>query len=303
VAEPTTTPKRGPTVRPGALFAVLSLVALLVGYAIGRVSTPAPAPAALAPSVAVTGDGHGHDHGAPAADTPVGGLAATGSGLTLVVDSPAVTAGVAQRLAFRIVGRDGAPVRRFEVVHDKRLHLIVVRADLTGYQHLHPDLAPDGTWTVPITLPTAGVWRMYTDFTTVTGTGRPLGVTLAGNLTVAGAFAPVALPAPADTATVDGYTVTIEGSLQVGASTPLLVRVSRDGQPVTALDRYLGAFGHLVVLRAADLAYLHVHPEEQLVGGAVKFWLAASGPGRYRAFFDFSIGGTARTAEFTVQVG
>ncbi len=48
-------------------------------------------------------------------------------------------------------------------------------------------------------------------------------------------------------------------------------------------------------------AHLHVHPEEQLSAGAVKFWVAAPSPGRYRAYFDFSVGGVVRTAEFTVD--
>ncbi|NKX51639.1 hypothetical protein HER39_13910, partial [Arthrobacter deserti] len=41
----------------------------------------------------------------------------------------------------------------------------------------------------------------------------------------------------------------------------LTVIVTRGGQPVKTLEPYLGAYGHLVALRAGDLAYLHVHPE------------------------------------------
>ena len=41
----------------------------------------------------------------------------------------------------------------------------------------------------------------------------------------------------------------------------LTLTVTKDGQPVTDLQPYLGAYGHLVALRAGDLAYLHVHPE------------------------------------------
>ena len=83
-----------------------------------------------------------------------------------------------------------------------------------------------------------------------------------------------------------------EGTPRVGVTQPLLFRVSADGAPVTNLERYLGAYGHLVVLREGDLGYVHVHPEEQLVDGAIKFWLAAPSPGRYRMFLDFQVGGT-----------
>ena len=46
----------------------------------------------------------------------------------------------------RIVDARGATVRDFDVEHTKRLHLIVVRRDLTGFQHVHPSRAADGTW-------------------------------------------------------------------------------------------------------------------------------------------------------------
>jgi hypothetical protein len=68
------------------------------------------------------------------------------------------------------------------------------------------------------------------------------------------------------------------------------------------LERYLGAYGHLVALREGDLGYVHVHPEDQLFRGAAKFWLAAPSPGRYRMFFDFQVGGKARTATYTIVV-
>jgi hypothetical protein len=146
------------------------------------------------------------------------------------------------------------------------------------------------------------VWRLYADFTTTGPDGRQVAATLGGYLAVPGDYAPAPLPPPARETAVGEFTVTYEGSLQVGATTPLPLRVARAGQPVTHLDRYLGAHGHLVMLRAADLAYLHVHPEEQLAEAAVKFWVAAPSPGRYRAYFDFSVDGVVRTAEFTVDV-
>ena len=68
-------------------------------------------------------------------------------------------------------------------------------------------------------------------------------------------------------------------------------------------QRYLGAYGHLVVLREGDLGYVHVHPEQQLTDGNVKFWLAVPVPGRYRMFFDFQLAAKVHTAEFTLVVG
>ena len=125
--------------------------------------------------------------------------------------------------------------------------------------------------------------------------------TLGVDLTVAGNYAPRPLPAPARVTTVDGFQVAYEGTPQVGATQPLLFRVTENGAPV-AVQPYLGAYGHLVTLREGDLAYLHVHPEPDLVDGAIKFWLAAPSPGRYRMYLDFQVDGAVHTAEFTVTL-
>lgn len=85
--------------------------------------------------------------------------------------------------------------------------------------------------------------------------------------------------------------------------------VSRDGKPVTDLQPYLGAYGHLVALRASDLAYLHVHPMggpgegTTAAGPDIGFHTTVPSNGDYRLFLDFKHDGVVRTAEFTVSVG
>jgi hypothetical protein len=275
----------------------LLLVVLLAGYAIGRAAAPSPTvtSAPLAPF------GHNHGGGASDANALVGGLSVSSDGLTLVPSTTRFTAGLTQPFAFRIVGYDGEPVLKYEVLHDKPLHLVVVRSDLTGYQHLHPTMAEDGTWSVPLQLPAAGVWRAYADFMTTTAAGRLVAATLGVNLTVIGHYEPATLPAPASASSVDGYRVMLDATPRINVMTPILVRVTRGGQPAE-LERYLGAYGHLVIVREADLGYLHLHPDSELVDGAVRCFLATPSPGRYRAYFDFQVGGQVRTAEFTLVV-
>ena len=55
-------------------------------------------------------------------------------------------------------------MRDFDVTHEKRMHLILARRDLTGFQHLHPEMAADGTWSTQVTLPQAGSYRLFADF-------------------------------------------------------------------------------------------------------------------------------------------
>ena len=159
--------------------------------------------------------------------------------------------------------RDG-----FQVEAERRLHLIIARRDLTGYQHLHPTEAVDGTWSTPVTVPLAGTYRLFADFQR-----DDVKHVLAADLTVPGDYLPSPLPAPATTTTTEGFTVSLQhDELRAGEEGDLDFTVPRDGRPVAAIEPYLGARGHLVALREGDLAYLHVHPHDgDQPAGAVPF--------------------------------
>ncbi len=210
------------------------------------------------------------------------------------------TPGTPATLSFRIVDRKGRVVRDgFEVEAQRRLHLIVARRDLTGYQHLHPTEAPDGTWSTPISMPQSGAYRVFADF-------QRDGVkhVLAADLAVPGTYTPESLPAPAPSATSDGYTVTVQHQqLRAGKESDLTFTVTSGGRPVADIEPYLGARGHLVALRQGDLAYLHVHPHDGTQPtGVVPFAADFPSAGSYRLFLQFQVAGTVHTAAFTVEV-
>jgi len=243
-------------------------------------------------------------HETDAAHLP-GGLAVSEDGYALALDRAALPAGADVPLAFRILGPDGSAVTDYAVRHDQDLHLIAVRRDLAGYQHVHPELAADGTWRVPLDL-SSGSWRVFADFAaTADGVDRTLGT----DLEVAGDYAPEPLPAPSRTAEVDGYEVTLDGELVAGEESELTLTVRRDGAPVADLQPYLDAYGHLVALRTGDLAYLHVHPTGEPgdgvtpAGPGITFATTTPSPGSYRLFLDFRHGDVVRTATFTVTAG
>jgi hypothetical protein len=267
----------------GVALAVALLGAVVVVLAF------APVPATSGPSAAaLTGsESAPHSHVASAASgapVPVGGLAPAAGGYTFAVTGTAP-------FAFRIEGPDGRPVTRFALVHERPLHLIVVRRDLTGYQHVHPTMAPDGTWTAALTLPAPGPYRAYADFTALDAAGKQNAVVLGIDLPATGGT----VPSPPG----DDLAVSHEGPLTVGVAEPLLFRVTRDGAPVT-LQPYLGAYGHLTMLRPGDLAYLHIHPEPGLADGAARFWVAAPSAGAFRMYLDYQVDGRVHTAEFTI---
>lgn len=144
-----------------AAFAVL-LLALGGGGAVAGGAIDPDRDEAAAGHGAETGDGGGH--GTKAGVHPVRGLAVAGNGLRLVADDPEVRRGRWETVRFRVVEDSGETVRDFDVEHTKRMHVIVARRDLAGFQHLHPEQAEDGSWSLPLKLEDAGSYRFFADF-------------------------------------------------------------------------------------------------------------------------------------------
>ena len=277
------------------------------------------AAAAVAPGTAVTASpNHGADVSGdrtataeqvspvflPAPDPP--GLSLARDGYVLSSVRAPVAPGDRGTLSFTIVDPEGEPLLDYATVHDKQLHLIVVRSDGQHFAHVHPVLdRTAGTWSTPWTWNAAGSYRVFADFQPAQAGSAKL--TLTRTVEVAGDFAP---SPPAATRTMDEiarYRVELDGALIAGVSKQLTATVTRDGDPVTTLQPYLGAYGHLVALREGDLAYLHVHPEGvesragRTGGPAVSFAATAPTAGRYLLYLDFKVDDTVHTATFVVD--
>ena len=270
--------------------------ALGVGHAVGPLGDAVPS---THDTHAAEGEGPGSDAttdaGAP------GGLAVSQGGYALDLAQTEVEPGRSVPVRFTITGPGGSPVTAYDVQHEKLLHLIAVRRDLTGFQHVHPTLSDDGTWSAALDL-TPGQWRLFADFKP--GGADPL--TLGSDLAVPGSYRPGTPTGQTRTAQVGGYTVSLAGDLTPGREATLTLSVTRDGRPVTDLEPYLGAYGHLVALRAGDLAYLHVHPDgapgdgSTPAGPEVVFHTAVPSAGSYHLYLDFRHRGTVRTVSFAV---
>lgn len=275
-----------------------------VGAAVGAAVGP------LQAAPAVHGDaGHdsaGAEHSRHETEVGLpGGLMIAQDGYSLNLASRRYSASPRVDLRFQI-RHDDEPLTAFERVHGKDLHLIVVRRDLTGFQHVHPTMDGEGLWSVPVDLSLPGEYRVFADF-------KPAGVeasyTLGADLSVPGTFEPRVLTDPTRTSAADGYEVSLTGDLVPGTTSELTVSVARAGKAVTDLEPYLEAYGHLVALRDGDLAYLHVHPEGHPGDGVTRpgpeitFQAAVPSAGTYKLFLDFQHGSAVRTASFTVRAG
>lgn len=291
------------------LFGLVLAAVFAASWGVAAAIAPSGAPVSDAAQETPT-DGHDEHEGeavTDAAETPVDdaitGVSMSSNGMRLTEVTAPVAPGVEGTLAFSIVDESGHPVTDYVESHEKQLHLIVVRTDGGRFRHVHPTLE-DGVWSLPWAWDAAGSYRIYADFTDAAG-GRP--TTLTTTVDVGGAVTPDRTTGEVRHTTVDGMTVTVEGDLTAGEARSLTLRVERDGEPVTTLEPYLGAFGHLVVLRQGDLAYLHAHPEGdhpepgQRSGPEVGFSVTAPTAGRYFLYLDFQVDGVVHTAQFALE--
>jgi len=267
--------------------------AALAGAQLGPTSPPAPVS-----SCGSAGESAGGALAGPG--QAASGLAVSDGSYTLQPEVSSLHPGVPARFAFRLLDAHGDALRTgYQLDSQRLLHLIVVRRDLRDYQHLHPTHDASGNWSTPLTLTEPGVYRVYTDFQIACQRH-----VLAADVFVPGDFVPQPLPAPAPSAQADGYQVALaSASVSSAAESQLTFQVTRDGRPVTALEPYLGARGHLVALRQGDLAYLHVHPmDTHAQTGQIVFHAVFPSPGAYRLFLQFKTAGQVHTAAYTLEV-
>ncbi|WP_296605494.1 FixH family protein, partial [Nocardioides sp.] len=213
----------------------------------------------------------------------------------------------------------GDPVGDLVRTHQVWMHLIVTRADLGTFAHLHPERTDqDGVFTVEATFPTAGTYALHTE---MRRQGELSDVIAEQDLTVAG-DPPPAVPMPADDvreATVDGVRITLEGEAHVDDVSDFTLGFAdvETGAPVSDLEPYLGAAGHVVVMREDGTRFGHHHAETFDEDGDPVLALPGTefGPeldlharfevaGAYRMWAQFRLGdGTVVTAPFVVHAG
>lgn len=228
-------------------------------------------------------------------------------------------AGEKVRLNFTVTHPEtGARVKNYVVNHEKLFHLFIVSEDMNEYQHIHPELAPDGTFKVETTLPRAGLYKLHSDFFPTGGTLQVQHRDLATvGYSPRRAHAPPALVADTSfTKTIDGMKINLQWDRDLTAGAFVRLKYSladaRTGEAVRDLEPYLGAWGHTLILDAAQAEYLHSHPTETLPestpraslrgGPEVEFGAMFPEAGLYRIWTQFQRGGRITTVSFTVRV-
>lgn len=259
--------------------------------------TDATMPSSTEPAGHHDGDHAGHDHGGPMNGDGFA-LSAVQDGYLLAPLTEMIAAQTGATYQFRILGPDGAPVEDYAVVHEQKMHVLMVSQDLKSYAHVHPEMDSTGLWTIDYPFPQEGRWRIVADFQPADGPAMAL-----GTWTVVGADRPGEpedYSADARSSEVDGYTVTLTGDTAHDKPRPLTFTITRDGEPVSAVEPYLGANGHLVGFSADDYSYVHMHPNEGFADGQMTFTAPALNHGYWALFLQVKLGGELVTFPFVI---
>ncbi|KRF11077.1 hypothetical protein [Paenibacillus sp. Soil787] len=207
-------------------------------------------------------------------------------------------------ISIKIQDKDGKPIDKFDTVHEKQMHFIVVSKDLSFFNHIHPDYKGNGEFTVTTQFPTAGEFKVIADITP-TGMGamnKSQWITVQGDVPAQKSIEPDATL----TKVVDGKEVTLSiDHLMAGMELNLNFNIkdAQSKQPVTDLQPYLGAVGHVVILTQDAEDYLHVHPtDEKASGPDAKFMTTFPHSGVYKIWGQFQQNGKVFTVPFVVKV-
>lgn len=212
------------------------------------------------------------------------------------------------KFKFKIKNDKGEVLKNYEVAHEKIMHFIVVRKDLQNFQHLHPEFNEStGEFTVNITFPTDGPYRVFPDFTPAQDNPQKLPVTVFHDMDVGDMSkykAQLVVPDTSLKKTVGEYQITYDFPAEVimRNETNYGLAIEKNGQPVTDLQTYLGALGHSVILKEKTLEFIHTHAGEADTGPRLKFSTTFPESGVYKIFTQFQYMNKVNTVDYTIKV-
>lgn len=192
-------------------------------------------------------------------------------------------------------------------VHDKRLHLFVIGADLNYFAHVHPEPRANGSFEIAQELP-AGEYMVVADFLPAGGTPQMVqrAIVTPGYDAGAHAVAPRA-PQGSNPVSVEGVSAAfVKPALIAGQMATLRLKLTDEQSHslITDLEPYLSAPAH-AVFASADLTHVtHVHPQEQdAFGPYLSFDLLPARPGPYKIWVQIQRHGRVLTFPLEMEVG
>jgi hypothetical protein len=214
------------------------------------------------------------------------------------------SSGIAAHLRFRFQTHDGSPAGAFQIVHERALHLFVIRRDLEFFEHIHPQPDDSHEFAARMVFPSPGDYMLFADFAPEGAAPQML-----QQMIVTPGPRGRTLPKPLAPQIGDQISQGLRFSLtpeELRAGSPALLTVmvfdAETGKPVGDLEQYLGAAGHMFFV-SADLADgSHSHPLEPSNGPSIRFLTRFNNSGTYRLWLQVQRRGRVVTASWTLNV-
>lgn len=208
----------------------------------------------------------------------------------------------------------GSRIGRFDIIHDKLMHLVIASEDLSYFAHVHPKLNDEKIFAIAHTFPVAGRYKMWVD-------AKPQGeeqLIKEFRLDVGGGRKPdhEAIPIVADknfikNVAADGtrYQVRLKApeGIKAGQDAEIVFELSdSEGKPIDELEPLMAAGGHCVIISADAEKFLHVHPVKEVAsdwrgGPEIEFRANFPSPGLYKAWGQFQHRGNIITVSFVLE--
>lgn len=225
---------------------------------------------------------------------------------------PTPKAGRPMRLHLAIKDtKTGETVKSFDVAHTKLFHLMLVSKDLGWFVHEHPVPQPDGTFTIDWTFPAGGDYLVFADVAPKDKGSQVVSTPLRLEGPAA-TWSPKLVPSkgPSRDGSIVASFVPTESPIPIGKTTVLSfkLRDAASGKPVTDLQPYLGAQGHLMIVHQDGGTFVHSHPAEDAASmalskkGDVRFTARFPRAGLYKAWAQFQRGGKVSTVSYVFEV-
>ncbi|MGE7270168.1 hypothetical protein ACQKK5_01780 [Brevibacillus panacihumi] len=207
-------------------------------------------------------------------------------------------------LFIQLNDENGNPIEALEESHEKLMHVIVVSKDLSIFEHVHPEYQGQGKFMVEILFPSGGDYKLIAEFA-MAGYGSQM---ISHWVRVNGEEEPEeVLKADSDfTKAIEGKKITFTfDHLEVGHKVTLTFSIfdANTNEPITDLQPYLGAVGHVVAISANAQDFLHIHPiNEKGKGPEAKFSAIFPTSGLYKVWGQFLHADTLITVSYIIEV-
>lgn len=158
-------------------------------------------------------------------------------------------------------GSTGLPADDLVPHHQALMHLVMIEQSTNHFVHAHPVRIAPGVYELDLADAPNGVYDVALELERLESGSQVLRSTVEWRGSAVAPVPRVDAPILPFETVIDGYTVAISAQSAVVAGTPttLRVAVTKDGQPVSALEYWLGMRGHMILRDPVGGMFGHVH--------------------------------------------